>query len=86
MGITPEILETVGSGAGGGFLGALLAWLGIKARMDSIDKGIATLVTERECLARTTALTQRVNNATDRFNRIDANIEYIRKLLEDKHG
>jgi tetrahydromethanopterin S-methyltransferase subunit G len=79
-----DLLESVGSGAAGGAIGAIIAWVGIKARLDNIEKLIEHVVTEATCDARTKALSQRVNNATDRFDRIDSKIEIILKLLIDR--
>jgi len=76
-----EIFGTIGSGAGGGLIGALIAYLGIKTRLDSLEKGILTMVSQRECAAVSAGLSQRVNNAADRFSRIDANIEVLRQIL-----
>ena len=81
------MLETIATGAGSGFFGVLLAWMGFKSRLDNIEKTIITLVNEKECRARNDALGQRINNASDRFDRIDAKIEVILQiLLEQKSG
>lgn len=32
-------IETAGAGAGGGLLGALLAWLGVSKRLDKLEDG-----------------------------------------------
>ena len=76
-----EFIPPAAAGAGGGFFGMLISWLGIKSRFDAIEKKLDTLVGEKECRARTQALTQRVDNSVSRFNRVDANIEVIRELL-----
>ena len=76
-----ELWPTAASGAGGSILGMVVAWLGIKTRLDTIEKTLEMVVREKECQARTTALTQRVDNSVSRFNRVDANIEVVRELL-----
>jgi len=76
-----EIFGTIGSGAGGGMVGALIAWWGLKGRIDSLEKIISTMVSHGEFIATISGLSQRINNSMDRFNRIDANIELIRQLL-----
>jgi len=76
-----ETLQTLASSAGGGFMGVVVAWLAIKTRLDALEKAIEKLVTNKECDARTHALSQRVDNGSARFNRIDANVEVIRQLL-----
>ena len=77
--------ETAGvagmAGAGSGIIGVLMAWLGIKSRLDTIEKKVDTVVSERECQARSAALAQRVDNSVSRFNRIDTNIEVLRELI-----
>ena len=76
-----ELLASLGTSAGGGLLGALLAYLGIKQRMDSLEKTLSEMVTSRECTARSGGIVQRLENSLDRFSRIDANIEIIRQML-----
>lgn len=76
-----ETLQTLGSSAGGGFLGVVIGWIALKARLDTLESRIAVLVSEKECSARSAAITQRVDNAKERFTRIDANVEVIRQLL-----
>jgi len=76
-----ELWPPAAAGAGGSFFGMLIAWLGIKSRLDTIEKTLETVVREKECQARTIALTQRVDNSVSRFNRVDANIEVVRELL-----
>ena len=76
-----DLLASIGTSAGGGLLGALLAYLGIKARLDSIEKSMTEMVTTRECAARSGGIVQRLENSLDRFSRIDANIEIIRQML-----
>lgn len=78
-----DLLASLGTSAGGGLFGALLAYLGIKQRIDSLEKAIAEMVTSRECSARAGGLSQRIDNSVDRFSRIDANIEIIRQMLMD---
>lgn len=82
--IGSEILTSLGTSAGGGFLGAIIAYFGIKARIDSLERALGELVTDRECKARSGALSQRMDNSVDRFSRIDANIEIIRQMLMDR--
>jgi hypothetical protein len=76
-----DLLASLGTSAGGGLLGALLAYLGIKSRLDSIERVLADMVTSRECVARSGGLSRRLDNSIDRFSRIDANIEVIRQML-----
>jgi 1-deoxy-D-xylulose 5-phosphate reductoisomerase len=71
------IIEPVAAGAGGSIFGAIVAWMGIKSRLDNIDRALGLLVSEKECLARTGALQQRVDNATDRFDRIDVKLDAL---------
>jgi len=82
-----DLLASLGTSAGGGLLGALLAYFGIKQRMDSLEKTLTEMVTNRECNARHGGLSQRIDNGLDRFSRIDANIEIIRQMLmSSAHG
>ena len=80
-----EPIVTGIAGAGGGIVGMVVAWLGIKARMDSIEKTLEKLVHSGECDAHRGAMTQRIDNSISRFNRVDANIEVITRMLVDRH-
>ena len=84
-----EQLLTLGAGGGGGLIGALVAWFGIRSRLDAMEKSLEARVTEKECAAAQRAqatvasgLSQRIDNSVERFTRIDANIERIRQMLE----
>ena len=78
--IEPETLQNVGSGAGGGLLGVILTWFGLKSRLDSMEKTVEGLVTEKICEARTKALVQRIDNARDRFDKIDLKLESLHQV------
>ena len=80
-----ETVTTAVAGAGGGVVGMVVAWLGIKARMDSMEKTLEKLVHSTTCDANRRAMTQRIDNSISRFNRVDANIEVITKMLIDRH-
>ena len=72
-----EIIPPVASAAGGSLLGVLIAYMGLKSRIDSMEKHLETYVTNRECGAKHDSVTQRMDNASNRFDRIDTKLEVL---------
>ena len=78
-----ELIEPLAAGAGGSMLGVLLAYWGLKTRLDSFEKALQHFVTDKEFSATVHALTQRIDNSVARFNRVDTNLEVMLKILMD---
>ena len=79
--IMMELFPPAAAGVGGSAFVVMIAWITIKSRLDAIEKTLESVVREKECIARTIALAQRVDNSVSRFNRVDASIEVVRELL-----
>ena len=75
------IVEPILSAAGGSFLGVLIAYLALKSRLDNLEKAIGSFVNEKECSARHMAMSQRIDNAANRFDRIDTKLEVMVQML-----
>ena len=73
-------LEGIGAGAGaGGFLGAVLTWLGFKSRVDRLEQHIDKLedkfVLRRTCFAVHEAVHHRLNRMEQKLDEV---VEYVR--------
>lgn len=75
-------LETLGGNAGGGLFGAVLAFLGIKQRLDKQDKAIESKQNADVCTVLHKGIDEKftilVNGQEKIFNRLDNLNDYVR--------
>jgi len=60
-----ETIKNVGLGGGGGIIGVILAFLGFKSRLDSIDDKLKNVVFEDTCHARVAGMENQMKTQTD---------------------
>ena len=61
----PETIKTIGAGAGSGILGVILAFFGLKSRINSIDRKLEHVVYDDTCKATVTGIEKQLNTVTD---------------------
>ena len=74
-------IESVGSGAGGGLLMAILTWLGIKQRLDRQDRDIEKL--QDSAVWRSTCVVTH-KNVDERLARMETKMDDIHRVLIDR--
>lgn len=81
-----DLLTTGGAGVGGSLLGALLAFLGLKTRIDAAEKKICTLnnnvVYEATCQARHHGFEQRFDDQAELLKEVRTDIKSILREIK----
>lgn len=70
-------LQTIGTAGGGSIVGVILAFLGFKSRLDSIEKKVCGKVDEKTCIAVKEGMNQRFDDLKDGLDTRFDTIEHL---------